>query len=95
MLGRVRSDDVEDAERMMGEALRLTEGVDCPDMRVAALTAASEFEAAQGRVAEARRLLEEARGIMEAKGNLVALESLEAALAALGADFIQTSSEGG
>ncbi len=76
-----RRDEFEDAEQLVGEALRLTESVECPDLRVAALTAAAELDVAQGRRAEARRLLEEASRIMEAKGNLVALRSLEAALA--------------
>ena len=78
-----RRDEFEDAERLAGEALRLTESVECPDLRVAALTAAAELEVTRGRSPEAGQLLEEARSIMEAKGNLVALRSLEAAVARL------------
>ncbi|HEY2220193.1 MAG TPA: BTAD domain-containing putative transcriptional regulator [Gaiellaceae bacterium] len=73
----------EEAERPVAEALSITEDVDCPELRVAALTAAAEFQVAQGQTAEGRLLLEEARQIMEAKGNLVALRSVEAALAEL------------
>jgi tetratricopeptide (TPR) repeat protein len=73
----------EDAEQPARDALSLTDGVDCPELRVAALTAAAELQVAEGQTAEGRRLLEEARQIMEAKGNLVALGSVEAALAEL------------
>ena len=54
----------------------MTDGVDCPDMRVAALTAAAEHEEALGRSAEAIVLLEEASRILEAKGNVMALRHL-------------------
>jgi len=82
-LGRVlaRRDEFEDAERLVGEALRLTNGVEYPDLRVATLAAAAEVAEAQGLASEARRLLEEAQATMKAKGNLVALERLDAALA--------------
>ncbi len=82
-LGRVLAQrgELEEAERLMGESLRLSDEVESPDLRVAVLAAAAEVESARGRAGEARRLLETARGIMEAKGNVVALERLEAQLA--------------
>ena len=73
--------ELADAARLVRESLRLTEGVEFPDLRVAALGAAAEVESAQGRVEQALRLLDEARRIMKEKGNLVVLERLETALA--------------
>jgi class 3 adenylate cyclase/DNA-binding SARP family transcriptional activator len=82
-LGRVLAarGELEEAERLLGESLRLTEGVESPDLRAAVLAGAAEVEAAQGRAKDAGRRLEEALLLMEAKGNVVAVRRLEAALA--------------
>jgi ATP/maltotriose-dependent transcriptional regulator MalT len=75
-----RRDELDEAARLAGEALALTDDVEFPSLRVMALTAAAEVAEADGRAANARGLLEQAREILEAKGNLVMLERLEAAL---------------
>jgi class 3 adenylate cyclase/tetratricopeptide (TPR) repeat protein len=72
--------ELEDAARLAAEAVSLTDGIDFPDLRVAALEGAAEVEVARGRADEARALLEEARAIMAAKGNVVAMERLDAEL---------------
>ena len=78
----VRRSELEEAERLVREALILTDRIEFPGLRAMALTAASEVAEADGRAADARELLEEARSDAEAKGNVVMLERLEAALAA-------------
>ena len=65
----------------MAEALALSNGTEEPATRVAALTAAADVAEAAGDADECR-LLHEARAAMEAKGNLVMVERLEAMLAA-------------
>jgi class 3 adenylate cyclase/predicted ATPase len=86
-LGRVLAGqgELEDAHQLVREALELTEAVEYPDLRADALTAVAEVELARGQSVEAQRLLEEARQVMQAKGNVVRLRSIEAALAELGA----------
>ena len=68
--------------RLVAEALALSNGTEEPATRVAALTAAADVAEAAGDADATRRLLQEARAVMEAKGNLVMVERLEAMLAA-------------
>ena len=65
-----RRGDPERASTLAAEALLRTEGVEFPFLQVAALTAAAEAETAAGGFDAARRLLEDARSLMAAKGNL-------------------------
>jgi len=84
-LGRVlvRRGELPEAERLAEDATALTEGVEFPDLRVAALVGAAEVAAARHRHAAARRLLADARAILAAKGNLPGTERLDGALAEL------------
>ena len=77
----VRHGELEQARRLVAEAMALSDGIAEPAMRVAVLIAAAKVSEADGHPDGARPLLEEARHIMEAKGNLVMLGRLEAALA--------------
>lgn len=72
--------EVEKAEKVMAEALRLGEGLESPDLRVALLAAAAEVEAASGRVERARALRDDARSVMVAKGNVITARRLETEL---------------
>ena len=74
-----------DAAVLAAEALELTEGVEFPSLRVAALAAAAELAAAQGRPRAAARLLGDAHGLMAAKGNAVAAARLGERVAQVGA----------
>jgi hypothetical protein len=60
-----------DAVEPAAQALALSAGVEFPFLRVAALKAAAEVERTEGRTDAAARLLDDARSIMEAKGNVV------------------------
>ncbi len=60
-----------EATALATEALRLTDGMEFPYLRSLALTAAAEVEAGLGRAPAARSLIDEARSVQEAKGNLV------------------------
>ena len=82
-LGRVLAarGDLAEAERLTLEALALTEAIEFPDICVTALTAAVAVRTAQGRDDDARKLLGEARRIIEAKGDLAGLRQLDAATA--------------
>ena len=64
---------VADAEPLALDALALTESVEFPDLRVAALACTAEVETARQRLESAERLLGEARDVLAAKGNVVAL----------------------
>jgi hypothetical protein len=77
----VRRGEAGAAQGLVREALDLSDGIDFPEVRLAALSAAAEVAEADGRAVDSRRLLEEARDLMAAKGNLVVLDRLEAALA--------------
>ena len=50
----VRRAETDDAEPLVLEAVRLTDGTDCPNLRLAALCAMAELETAHGRSGEAR-----------------------------------------
>jgi DNA-binding SARP family transcriptional activator/class 3 adenylate cyclase len=78
-----RRNELQEARELATEALVLTEGIEFPDLRVAALAAAAEVETGQGRPEPARGLLAEARRIMEAKGNLAAVRALDSAASVL------------
>jgi class 3 adenylate cyclase/tetratricopeptide (TPR) repeat protein len=77
----VRRGSLEEAERHARQALALTEAIEFPGLQIAALAAGAEVAEAQGRAADTRRLLEEACDLADAKGNIVMLERLQAALA--------------
>ena len=78
-LGRVLAhrDEPDEAGRLVDEALALTDGVEFPYVRVTALAAAAEVASSCGRSDDARVLLEEARLVASAKGNVAALHSLQ------------------
>jgi class 3 adenylate cyclase/tetratricopeptide (TPR) repeat protein len=67
---------VAEAATLSAEAVRLTAGIEFPYLRVSALTASAEVEAALGDRAEARRQLEAALDVWESKGNAAACERL-------------------
>jgi DNA-binding SARP family transcriptional activator len=77
-LGRVliRRDALEEAGSLVDEAVRLTDGVEFPSVRIAALAAAAQVASAQGRGADAQRLVAEAQDVAAAKGNVVEGERL-------------------
>ncbi|HSP74305.1 MAG TPA: tetratricopeptide repeat protein, partial [Gaiellaceae bacterium] len=81
-LGRVlaRRGRLDQARPLAAEALRLTNDVEFPDLRVAALGAAADVAEAEGRRDDARRGLETARAIMAAKENVAAVAILDAEL---------------
>jgi hypothetical protein len=60
------------------QALALSAGVEFPFLRATALEAAAEAERADGGAAQAARCLEEARAIMESKGNVLEVARIEA-----------------
>jgi hypothetical protein len=68
--------DVAEATKLVEAARGFTASIEYPDLRVAALCTAAQVVPA-----EAQTLLGEARGIARAKGNVVALARLDAALA--------------
>jgi len=72
-----------DAREHAHQALVLSTGVEFPFLRVAALEASAEVERADGRATEAARCLEEARAILESKGNVVEAARIEALSSAL------------
>ncbi len=72
-----------EAEALAAQSLALSAGVEFPFLRVASLTAAAEVEAAAGRVSVARRLLDEGRGIMGAKGNVAEVARIQGLAAEL------------
>ena len=74
----VHQGDIDEAARHASDALALSDGVEFPYLRVAALMGAREVELARGRDDESRRLFDEARAALEAKGNLVAASQLGA-----------------
>jgi class 3 adenylate cyclase len=82
VLARRRS--VAEAKELAEQSLALSAGVEFPFLRVVSLTAAAEVEAAADRVTEARHLLEEGRGIMQAKGNIAEVARIEQFAAQLG-----------
>ena len=67
-----------DAAAPAAQSLALSAGVEFPFLRVAALKTAAEVDRTQGRVDVAARLLDEARSIMEAKGNMVEVAGIGA-----------------
>ena len=58
-----------------------SEAIEFPEICVTALTAAAAVRTAQGRDDDARKLLGDARRIIEAKGDLAGLKQLDAATA--------------
>ncbi len=82
-LGRilVARQELDEADVLLREAVELTDEVEFPDYRVAALVAAAEGFEARGKAEQARRLLTDARGLMAEKGNVVAVAQFDAALA--------------
>jgi class 3 adenylate cyclase/tetratricopeptide (TPR) repeat protein len=67
----VRRGELDDAERMIREAVNLSEQTDFPNMRADTLGYLAEVLALAGRVDDAATVLERAIEIYEAKGNLV------------------------
>jgi hypothetical protein len=66
-----------EAARLAGEALTRVEGVEFPFLQASALIAAAEVEGSVGDGPRASRMLDDARAVLEAKGNLAWLALLE------------------
>src|SRR5262245_38663921 len=69
MLARLlaRRGQLHEAQHVVGEAIELSDGIEEPIVRLAALIAAAEVAEADGRAGEARQHLEQARNLMHAK----------------------------
>jgi tetratricopeptide (TPR) repeat protein len=78
-----RTGKLAQAERLAREAVAIGESSHFPNDRAEALLALAEVLGLRGKSAEAAEALEQARGLFEAKGNVVAADATRASLLAL------------